>query len=72
MDYKDVQKRLYRLQQNKEEPVKIWELYRMPDGSEQRMRWKGADWLDQMRSWTESTGAVHINTIIEVKEGGSY
>ena len=69
---KDILKRLDRLQQSREEPVKIWHLYRMPDGSEKRMRWKGEDQIEQMRTWEESTGADYITTIIEVKEGDHY
>lgn len=72
MEYKDILKRLDNLQQKRIEPVTIWELYRMPDGSEQEMRWTGIDRLDQMCSWQERTGAVHINTIIKVKEGEYY
>lgn len=72
---KDILRRLDRLQMRREEPVKIWYLYRMPDGSEQRMRWKGAtpkDQIEQMRTWEESTSAEYITTIIEVKEGDHY
>ena len=75
MNDKDILKRLERLQQRHEEPVKIWHLYQMPDGSEQKMRWKGAtpkDQIEQMRTWEESTGARWITMLIEVKEGDHY
>ena len=65
---KTILHRVQLLQLKREEPVKIWDLYRMPDGSEQRMRWKGNH--EQMRSWLAATGAEHTNVIIEVKEGG--
>lgn len=67
---KTILRRLELLQLKHEEPVRLWVLYQLPDGSEVRMRWKDND--QQLRQWEADTGARSKDLIIEVKEGDHY
>lgn len=51
------------------EPVKIFDLYRMPDGTEKKIRFKNDE---QRQQWEAENGAELVDIIIEVKEGGYY
>lgn len=46
-------------------PVKIYYLYRMPDGSEVRKRFGS---VAELRRWERKTGAEHINVVVEKGE----
>lgn len=58
---KEVLKRIDRLQMRREEPVKIYGVYRLPDGSEVQKQIKGSP-----------AEAGLVDVIISVKEGGWY
>lgn len=72
---KDILRRLELLQLRQDEPVKIYDLYRLPDGTEVKIRFKGdsaADTLEKRQQWAAEHDAKLIDIIIEVKEGGYY
>ena len=65
---KDVLRRLEQLQMKAEEPVKIFDLFQLPDGSEVKIRFKGSDALEQRNQWIAEHDAKLIDIIIEVNE----
>lgn len=69
--YKDVLHRLESIESKREDPVKLYYLFRLPDGTEVKKRVKegmpGASVKD-IRKWEEDTGAMMIDIIIDVKD----
>ena len=66
---KEILRRLELLELRNVEPVKIFDLYRMPDGTEKKIRFKNDE---QRQQWEAENGAELVDIIIEVKEGGYY
>lgn len=65
---KDILRRLEQLQLKAEEPVKIYDLYQMPDGSEIKIRFKGDSADEDRKQWIAEHSAKLIDIIIEVDE----
>ena len=68
---KDILRRLEQLQLKNEEPVKIYDLFQMPDGSEVKIRFKGNsadDVIEKRNQWIAEHDAKLIDIIIEVGE----
>ena len=65
---KDILRRIEQLQLKAEEPVKIFDLFLLPDGSEVKIRFKGADALEKRNQWIAEHDAKLIDIIIEVGE----
>ena len=68
---KDILRRVEQLQLKAEEPVKIFDLFQLPDGSEVKIRFKGktaAEVQEKRSSWIAEHDAKLIDIIIEVGE----
>lgn len=68
---KDILRRLVQLQLKNGEPVKIYDLYQLPDGSEVKIRFKGSsagDAIEKRNQWVKEHDAKLIDIIIEVEE----
>ena len=68
---KDILRRLEQLQLKNEEPVKIYDLFQLPDGSEVKIRFKGSsagDVIEKRNQWIAEHDAKLIDIIIEVGE----
>ena len=68
---KDILRRLEQLQLKNEEQVKIYDLFRLPDGSEIKIRFKGSsagDVIEKRNQWILEHDAELIDIIIEVGE----
>lgn len=61
---KDILKRLDRLQLKGMVPVIIYELFRMPDGSEAKMRFETKECRSR---WKEENAAELIDILVEVR-----
>lgn len=65
---KEILRRLEQLQLKAEEPVKIYDLYQLPDGSEVKIRFKGSSAIEERNQWIAEHDAKLIDIIIEVGE----
>lgn len=61
-------RRLMMLERKHEQPVKIFDIYRMPDGSEVQKQFIGFEGDIEKRAWEEETGAKHIDVLICVDD----
>jgi len=69
--YRDVLRRLESLELKQEDPVKIFYLFRLPDGTEVQKRAKegfpGAS-LEDIRKWEKENKAEFVTVIVSVKD----
>ena len=61
-------RRLLMLERKHEEPAKIFDVFRMPDGSEVMRRFVGYAGDLEKRAWAEETGAKLIDVLIDVND----
>jgi hypothetical protein len=65
---KDILRRLEQLKLKNEEPVKIYDLFQLPDGSEVKIRFNGSSADEKRNQWITEHDAKLIDIIIEVCE----